>query len=645
MATIKGLTIEIGADFKQFNRQIKAVDREINSTNRQVNELAKSLELEFDASRFAEAQKLAQKALDQTNLKAKALRDELAYLERSGHADTEGYRKLQTELVKTEAKAVLLKNKLEEIKDLKLENVVQQFEKLGGGITKIGQALAPLSAAAAGLLGSFAAIGLSAVSAADDVQTLADRVNLSAEAMQRWSYIAMQTDVSVNELQTAFIKTQGALAKLSQGAGGPGAAALERLGISMQQAALGMDANIDLIITRLASLEDPVLQAALANELFGERMGAKLIPLLQAGGEGLAQLTEEFELLGYMTNEQVKQFAEFDNVMNTIKYSFGMLRNELGAALLPVMQSLADFLREKVIPAVQRFADWFSTLSEQQIKLILGFSAFVAAAAPALIVIGKITAGVGGLVKTVNALGKAFTFLSAHPIIAVIAGIAALIIYLYNTNEQFRESVNELVKALGEALMPILQVLIDIFKSLFVMLGNVLNIFANALVPAFRMLTSVIIPVVNLISKVLTPVIQFFGDTVTRVFGAVEKVIRGIIGFIEDLINKLIDAINFIIRQVNKLTDLFGVTVKEIERVKLLSEGSAPEAIKPEAPAAETPENILSQTQIMPAPQTYINNDYSSKDIKVEVIVENYAEHVDVDDLVRQINIKLAEAL
>src|SRR5690554_4169958 len=143
MATIKGLTIEIGADLKQFNRQIKAVNREINSTNRQVNELAKSLELEFDAGRFAEAQKLAQKALDQTNLKAKALRDELAYLERSGHADTGGYRKLQTELVKTEAKAVLLKNKLEEIKDLKLENVVQQFEKLGGGITKIGQALAP----------------------------------------------------------------------------------------------------------------------------------------------------------------------------------------------------------------------------------------------------------------------------------------------------------------------------------------------------------------------------------------------------------------------------------------------------------------------------------------------------------------------
>ena len=40
-----------------------------------------------------------------------------------------------------------------------------------------------------------------------------------------------------------------------------------------------------------------------------------------------------------------------------------------------------------------------------------------------------------------------------------------------------------------------------------------------------------------------------------------------------------------------------------------------------------------------------MNNDYSNKDIKVEVVVQNYAEQVDVDDLVRRINIKLAEQI
>lgn len=41
------------------------------------------------------------------------------------------------------------------------------------------------------------------------------------------------------------------------------------------------------------------------------------------------------------------------------------------------------------------------------------------------------------------------------------------------------------------------------------------------------------------------------------------------------------------------------------------------------------------------------NYDYSTsnKTQNIEVIIQNYAEEVDVDDLVRQINVKLAEVM
>ena len=41
------------------------------------------------------------------------------------------------------------------------------------------------------------------------------------------------------------------------------------------------------------------------------------------------------------------------------------------------------------------------------------------------------------------------------------------------------------------------------------------------------------------------------------------------------------------------------------------------------------------------------NNDYSTnnKTQNVTVVIQNYSDEVDVDDLVRQINIKLAEAM
>jgi hypothetical protein len=45
----------------------------------------------------------------------------------------------------------------------------------------------------------------------------------------------------------------------------------------------------------------------------------------------------------------------------------------------------------------------------------------------------------------VTLLGKAYQFLLSHPVVAVLSAIAIALIYLYNTNEEFRQSVNLLV--------------------------------------------------------------------------------------------------------------------------------------------------------------------------------------------------------
>ena len=112
---IKGLTVKIGADTTDFLRELKKVDKEINSTQKTANELEKSLQLEFDVNRFTQAQKQVQQALTETNEKAKAIREQLAYLEKTGGIDTEGYQKLQTELAKSETQALKLNEQLKQI--------------------------------------------------------------------------------------------------------------------------------------------------------------------------------------------------------------------------------------------------------------------------------------------------------------------------------------------------------------------------------------------------------------------------------------------------------------------------------------------------------------------------------------------------
>ena len=61
---IRGLTVEISADAKQFNKQMAAVRKDAKSSQAELNALQKSLEMEYDPSKFTRAQKLAQEAID-----------------------------------------------------------------------------------------------------------------------------------------------------------------------------------------------------------------------------------------------------------------------------------------------------------------------------------------------------------------------------------------------------------------------------------------------------------------------------------------------------------------------------------------------------------------------------------------------------
>src|SRR5690554_472164 len=397
---VQGLTVPIGADASKFNKEIRGMERNTRNLQREVGDLSKALEIEWDEKRFVLAQEKAKQAVEQTDVKVQALKDRLKELDETGTSKTSNhYQKIERDLIKAESQAVLLKDKLEEINNLKMDRLAKNFEETGAKIEGAGKKLTAFSAAAAGILASFSAIGLSAIKSADDIATQAAQINLNAEAMQKWNYIAMQTDVSQQDLQNGFVKTQKALADFSTETSSTGATALQSLSLSMEQAAQGMDANIDLIITRLSEIEDPVMQASIANELFGQRMGAKFIPLLQSGAEGLQELSKEFEAVGYMTNEQVNNFAEFDNVMNRLRQMFTNLKNEIGVALLPVMQTLANIIEEKIVPAIRRFTDWFKDLSESQMLAITGTLAFVAALGPALLIIGKMTSGIGGLIR------------------------------------------------------------------------------------------------------------------------------------------------------------------------------------------------------------------------------------------------------
>jgi biopolymer transport protein ExbB/TolQ len=656
-----GMTIPIDADASSFNKELKKMDRSIRTTSGEIKDLSKSLKIEWNSKVFVEAQRKAQEALKQTEVKAQSLRDRLRYLDENKTDKTSNeYQKLQSQLIKTETAAVEMKAKLQEINDLKLDRVTEQFRKVGDGITKAGQAMAPLSAAAAALVGGFAKIGLSAVKAGDYIGTTAQQLNLSTTELQRWLYIANQTDVEAAQFVNAVTKMQGALAHLAAGEEDITASALKELGISAEEASLGMEANFEKIINGLANLEDSTMQAYYANELFGTRMGAKLIPLLNDGGNGLASLSAEFEALGYISDENVQKLDAFDDLMDKLKYQFTLIKNEIGALLLPIMEKLAQTVQDKIIPAFQELRNKLAGLSETQIENGLKILTLVASIAPVLMIVGKLTSSVGSLIKIMPMLGQALTVLAAHPIIAVIAVLVGLMVHLYNTNEQFRNSINSLVQSLMKSLKPILDLVINLVQNLLKSLMPIINVLSNVVLIIGNVLFPILTKFIDLISKFLVPVIETIGKVFTFQFELIQKIFNGIIGFIEDSLNGAIDFINSIIRQINKLGDVLGFTIQELDNVALKAEITQEVKTVPSTSSGITSPNTsnipdvsesdfiqdtINNLDVNTMPQTIVNNDNSIKDITIEVVVNNYGDEIDAEELAQQINLKLAEAM
>ena len=415
---IKSVSVKIGADTSEFLKSLKSIDKELNTAQKTANALQKGLELEFDESRFVQAQKQAQTALAATEQKAEAIRQELKFLEDSGKVDTAGYAKLQTELAKTETKALQLQEQLEKIDKLKLENVSKSFTDFGSKIEGVGRSLTGISTAAGAAAVGILAAGKSAAASGAEIDDLAQRSQISAEKIQELSYIAMQTGVEQNQLQKAIIKTRAVFADFASGTENTATKALERLNIDINSFENSEDA-FDGIISALSQMDDLTEQAAIANEIFGDRLANNLIPYINAGDEAIAQFKAEFAEIPSLTNEQIAALAGLDDQFNRLTTTLEYQKMELGVALIPVWESLIEILDEKIIPAVEKAIGWFEGLSTGQQQALLAALGLVAGLAPLLIIIGKVSTGIGALINLFGSMTAATA--------ATTAGIAALV--------------------------------------------------------------------------------------------------------------------------------------------------------------------------------------------------------------------------
>lgn len=429
---LKSFTIKIGADTKDFNKGLRDADKAIKSTIKEGNALKESLKLNFDQKKFEAAQKNAQHALDLTNQKANALREQLKLLEDAGAIDSDNYYELSTKLATTEIQAEKLKKDLEDINNLKFTRLSTNFDNLSAKLVKAGKATAGLSLAAAGTLVGMYKLATSAVEAGDEIETLADKYNLSAVQIQKWSYIAMQSDVASEQLYKGITKARDAIGTALVGETNNATNALEKLFGDLSKIPTDSEGAFETIILQLSQVEDSTLQAYYANEIFGERLATELIPLIRKGAGALKEFNDEFEEVGYLSNEQVKNLSEVDNELNKMKQELTNAKNELGMALLPILRSLTDFVTGKLVPAIKQVAEWFAKLPSGIQNIIFTGLTLLAVLSPILLIGGKIVGLAGSLIKSLPSLTSLISKLGTTTgrTLITVAAIASVIMMI-----------------------------------------------------------------------------------------------------------------------------------------------------------------------------------------------------------------------
>jgi len=128
---------------------------------------------------------------------------------------------------------------------------------------------------------------------------LAEQLGVSTDALQAYRFAASQAGVSSEQLEGAFIRLSDAIGTASRGEA-EAIRSFQRLGVGILDVGGNLrstEAILNDVADGLLKIEDPARRAAAANDLFG-RTGARLLPLLSGGADGLARFRREAEAAG-----------------------------------------------------------------------------------------------------------------------------------------------------------------------------------------------------------------------------------------------------------------------------------------------------------------------------------------------------------
>lgn len=345
-------------------------------------------------------------------------------------------------------------------------------------------------------------------------------------------------------------------------------AAMDDLGISIVNQDGSMKSWGDVIKNLQGSFKGLTQdqQAAYAKQLFGKESMAGMLAIINTSTSDYNALADSIKNSGGAANDAAQ------TQLNNLNGQLTLLKSALEGAAITIGDKLLPYIKSAV-GWVQKVTDWFNSLSDAQVSMIMKFAGIAAAIGPAILVFGKLVSTVGKVYSTFGrvtaAIAKAQGVLGlitspAAIVIAVLAGVAAAAFLIIKNWDKVRPVVMKVKDAFVgvmptikqaitngiSAIMPIITTLISTFKEVLPKAINVAKSVIAAIAPVIKTVVNTISTIAPIIAKTfvsvaqkLTPVVKTIANVVKAAIPVIGKLFVAAFTFVGKTITKVMPAI------------------------------------------------------------------------------------------------------
>lgn len=517
---IKGITLEIGGDTTNLSKALSGVNSDINSTKRQLKDVERLLKLDpTNVELLRQKEQLLNREIGSTKDKVEQLKQAQRTMDATGvDKNSEQYMALQREIISTENELKNLETAAGKA-NATMSQVAAVADNVAAGASKVASATRGMSTAAAGALAGIGGMAYSAVTTADDLNTLAKQSGFTTAELQKMKYAQDMIDVSMEDITSSAQKLKKNMGSESGGV----ADAFARLGVSVRDSNGEMRDSTDVyweVISALGQVANETERDQLAMTLLGKGADS-LAGIIDDGGAALRAYGDDAERLGLILSQDT--LDGLNQVNDKIDETKAKAQATLAVAGAKSVEALLPVI-DQIVAMIANVLNWIGSLDSSQIKMLVTILAVVAAISPIASIVAGIANTVSALIPVIMAMNAA---LAANPYLLIAVAVAAAVgIIAYAIISNF-DTIKAAFQGMLEWLQSGFQSFCQFLEQLDYALGAALIAVINGLVSAVKgLLNAGIYMVEGFVNAVLGMLNALIG-AINSVCGAVAGVFGG----------------------------------------------------------------------------------------------------------------------